>query len=83
MSRCHSTAKPLYVALITPAETECQGLNNGSHFILDISFGRGVNDGSAKPFVSRVVPAEREHIGASNEEAAGSIDFYFLGIRGT
>jgi hypothetical protein len=48
------------------------------HFILDISFGRGVNGGGAKPFVSRVVPAEREHVGACNEEAAGSIDFYFL-----
>jgi len=47
-------------------------------FILDVSSWRGVNDSSAKPFVSRVVPAEREHVGASNEEAAGSIDFYFV-----
>ena len=46
--------------------------------MLDISFGRGVNSGGAKLFVSRVVPAEREHGGASNEEAAGSTDFYFL-----
>jgi hypothetical protein len=48
------------------------------HFILDISFARGVNDGGAKPFVSRVVPAERGHVGACKEEVAGSIDFYFL-----
>jgi|GEM_PF-1098349 hypothetical protein len=48
------------------------------HFILDISFARGVNDGGAKPFVSRVVPAERGLVGACKEEVAGSIDFYFL-----
>jgi hypothetical protein len=48
------------------------------HFILDIWFGRGVNDVGAKPFVSRVLPAQREHVGARSEEAAGSIDFYFL-----
>ena len=46
------------------------------HFILDISFGRGVNDGGGKPFASPVVPAKRGHVGACNKGVAGSIDFY-------
>jgi hypothetical protein len=33
MGRCHSTAKPLCPVVTTPAETECQGLNNGPFWI--------------------------------------------------
>jgi hypothetical protein len=58
-------------------------MGKSRHFILDISFGRGVNDGGVKPFVSRVVPAEREQVGACNEKATDSSGISSSGILGT